>query len=108
MLGSSWLRVVIAKYGLLRYLLLVAQLVIVITSFSVAVECKAATLTHPDLCLSHMGNYGEHEHSHSQSVAILPLTIGLAASLLMLSYVLPTRLPTSTLLNIIKPPPRFA
>lgn len=108
MLGLSSLHRIMAKYGMLRYLLLVAQLVIVITSFSVAVECKAATLTDPDLCLSHIGNYSEHEHSHPQSVAILPLTVGLAASLLMLSHVLTTPSPTSTLLTIIKPPPRFA
>lgn len=97
----------IVRYGLFRYLLLVAQLVIVLTSFSVAVECKAATLTQPELCLSHIGHYSEHEHSHPQSVAILPLTVELAALLFMLSYVLSTRPPISALPTIIKPPPRF-
>jgi hypothetical protein len=78
-LSLHFLRTVVVRYGLFRYLLLGSQLVIVLISFSVAVECKAATLTQPDLCLSHIRNYSEHEHSHLQSVAILPLTVELAA-----------------------------
>ena len=108
MLGSSLLRPAIAKYSLVRYFLLVTQLLIVITAFSVAAECKAATLIHTDLCVSHIGSFGEHEHLHHQSSAVLPFNVGLVAAVLMLIYALTDLLPNSIFLDTIKPPPRFA
>lgn len=103
MLGSSWLRPTLAQYDLIRYLLLVAQVVIVITSFAVVGECKATALASPDLCLSHL----DHEHTHPQPAAVLPCTIEQTAFSFTHSYALSDLLRDSTLLEIIKPPPRL-
>jgi len=108
MLGSNLLRPVVGKYGLLRYLLLVAQVVLVITSFSVITECKATPLTGPDLCLLHIGRSDEHEHVHPQLVAVLPLTVGQEVFPFTDLYAHPNLLPVSTLLDLIKPPPRLS
>lgn len=107
MLGARLLQFSAAKANLLRYLLLVAQVVIVITSFAVVTECKATALADPDRCLSHINSNGGHEHTHPQPVAVLPLITRQALFPLMrlsdLSY-LPA---ASILLEIIKPPPRL-
>lgn len=97
MLGSNLLRLV-GKYGLLRYLLLVAQLVIVITSFAIVGECKATALASPDRCLSHINSAGGHEHTHPQPAAVLPLTVGQPTlpfiRLYALTYLPPASIPT--------------
>lgn len=108
MFGSNLLCPVVGNYGLLRYLLLVAQLVILIISFSVITECKATPLTGPDFCLSHIGRSDEHEHVHPQLAAVLPLTIGQEVFPLTDLYTHPNLLPSSTPLDLIKPPPRLS
>lgn len=109
MLGSNCLSSAFAKYGLLRCLLLVAQLFIVLTSVSVVAECRATALVNHDLCLahSHIGNYGEHEHPHPQPAALVPFAVNQAALLLTHTYTLIDLLPSSILFDIIKPPPRL-
>jgi hypothetical protein len=108
MVGSRLLRPAFAKVHLLRYLLLVAQLVIVITSFAVVAECHATALASPDRCLSHMNSNGAHEHTHPQPAAILPLNVGQVAFPFTRIHPLTYLPPASILLKIIKPPPQLA
>lgn len=105
--GSRLLRPAFAKAHLLRYLLLVAQLVIVITSFAVVAECHATALASPDRCLSHMNSNGGHEHTHPQPAAVLPLTTEQTDFPFMRLYELIYLPPASILLEIIKPPPQL-
>lgn len=108
MLDLKLLRPAFAKAHLLRYLLLVTQLVIVITSFALVAECHATALASPDRCLSHMNSNGGHEHTHPQPAAVLPITTGQTAFPFMHLYEL-TYLPLAAiLLEIIKPPPQLA
>lgn len=108
MLGSNFLSSAFAKYGLLRCLLLVAQVVIVITSFAVATECKTAPMVNHTPCLVHMGHDEEQEHCHAQLAVLTPLTLACAALLLTHIYTRTNLSPTAILLDIAKPPPRLA
>lgn len=107
MLGQRLLRTIITKYSLIWYVLVAAQLVLVLTSFSAASNCMAEPWTDHHLCLSHISK-GEHEHPHQQPVAIGPFAIGQTTALVMLIYAL-TYLPLPSILrDSLKPPPRLA
>ncbi len=108
MLGQSLLRLLITKYSLIWYVLVVAQLVLVLTSFSAATDCMAMPWADNHLCLSHISTVaGEHDHSHHQPVAIVPFAIGQMAVLVTLIYAL-TYLPLPSIpRDSLKPPPRY-
>ncbi len=108
MLDSRLLCPMIAQYGLVRQLLLVTHLFLVLISFSFVTECTAASLASRHLCLSHFVTSHEHQDADQQLAAILPLKLEQAPLRFERLDILTDLLPTSTLLYIIKPPPRFS
>jgi len=107
MLGSSIFRSASANYTLMRYLLLVTQVVILVTTFVLTDDCRATALASPARCIAHMnGTNHEHEHFHAQPAAILSLT-GVSSPFPFTRVNLPSALlSSSALLQIIKPPPQ--
>ena len=108
MLDSSLLRPAITNNSSVQYLLVMTQLLFVLITFTVTAECDAVTLIHTDICVSHMNSYSEHEHLHCQPTIAFLLVVGSAVVILMLVSALTFLVPTSIILDTIKPPPRFA